>query len=289
MKRIAFTVGALVAAGAAVFVLGEFYNLTAVRQHPAWLFRAIAVVRDTIVSVDADSVEVPDGFAASADPPGAALYHKHCVQCHGAPGVAPQEFALGMMPVPSNLVAAAKERPAEEIHWFIRYGLKMSGMPAWELRMSEADMWRVTAFVEALPTLSPADYASLLDEAGGGADAVTPVDPAGADALGDPRIGRRAMQVYACSSCHIIPGIVGAHVRVGPSLAEAGARRYIAGVLPNTPENMARWIEAPQEIDPLSAMPDLGVPQNLARDMAAYLYEIAPARRGPADQEAGGG
>ena len=290
MKRIAlWVVGALVAAGAAAFILGEFYNLTAVRQHPGWVFRAIALGRDAIVSVDAASVEVPEGFSPSADPQGAALYQKHCVQCHGAPGVAPQEFALGMMPVPSNLVAAAQERPAEEIHWFIRYGLKMSGMPAWDLRMSDADMWRVTALVEALPTLSPVGYAALVAEAGGGTDAVTPVDPRGADALGDPEIGRRAMQVHACPSCHIIPGIVGAHVRVGPSLADAGARRYIAGVLPNTPENMARWITAPQEIDPLSAMPDLGVPQDLARDMAAYLYEISPARREPASDDADGG
>ena len=54
------------------------------------------------------------------------------------------------------------------------------------------------------------------------------------------------------------------------------ARRYIAGVLPNTSENMVRWITEPHGVDPLSAMPDLGVSEGVARDIATYLYEAAP-------------
>ena len=280
MRQIAlWCLGMLVAAGAVVFVFGEFYNLTATRQHPFWVFRGLAAGRDTIVRIAAADVEVPEDFAAAADPAGAALYQKHCVQCHGAPGVAPEEFALGMMPVPSNLVAAARERPPEQIYWFVRYGLKMSGMPAWDLRMSEADMWRVTAFVEALPRLSPVAYAEIIERAGGGIDAVRPVAAGEVTLPPDPERGRLAMQVHGCLSCHLVPGMVGpSGIRVGPSLARAGVRRYIAGILPNTPENMARWIADPQEIDPLSAMPELGVNLAMARDIAAYLYEIAPER-----------
>ena len=280
MRRIVlWCLATLVVAGAALFVLGKFYEIGAIRQHPLWAYRGLALVRDSLVAIHAADVEVPDGFSPTADQAGAALYQKHCVQCHGAPGIAPAEFALGMMPVPTNLVQAARDRDAEGIYWFIRNGLKMSGMPAWDLRMSEADIWRVTAFVEALPTLAPAEYVSLVEAAGGGADAVIPVAASGSPGP-DPERGRRAMQLYACPSCHIIPGIVGpANIRVGPSLERAGARRYVAGVLPNTPENLARWIADPQEVDPLSAMPDLGVPPDLARDMAAYLYAVGPTTR----------
>lgn len=278
-----FGLGAVAAAGIAAFVLGAFYDLTAIRQHPLWVFRAIGLARDTIVALDARSVQLPADFAPTADPQGVALYRKHCAQCHGAPGVPPAEFALGMMPVPSNLVAAARDRPPREIYWFIRFGLKMSGMPAWEMRMSEADMWRLTALVEALPTLSPADYKALAAEVPTRTDALVSVQSeatgeasATGAAIGDPERGRVAMQVHGCLQCHMIPGLVGKpHPHVGPTLGEAGSRRYIAGVLRNTPENMVRWIMDPQAVDPLSAMPDLGVPEALARDMAAYLYTVS--------------
>ena len=270
-------VGSLVTAGILVFVLGGFYNLTAVQQHPAWVFRAIAIVRDAIVRLEAREVTVPADFTPIAESRNVALYQKHCEQCHGAPGVAPEEFALGMMPVPSNLVAAARERPPEEIYWFIDYGLKMSGMPAWNMRMSEADMWRITALVEALPTLSPAEYKDLLAAAPQQLDAMTTVAEADqSPRAGDPERGKTAMQVHGCLQCHVVEGIVGRpHLQVGPPLDDAGTRKYIAGVLPNTRDNMVRWIMNPQEVDPLSAMPDLGVSEDLARDMTAYLYSIA--------------
>jgi cytochrome c2 len=45
-------------------------------------------------------------------------------------------------------------------------------------------------------------------------------------------------------------------------------------VLPNSPENMARWLREPQRYAPLTAMPDLGVTERDARDMAAYLATL---------------
>jgi cytochrome c1 len=49
---------------------------------------------------------------------------------------------------------------------------------------------------------------------------------------------------------------------------------YLAGVLPNTPENMAAFIRAPQQTDPRTAMPDMGVSEKQVRDMVAYLYQL---------------
>lgn len=37
---------------------------------------------------------------------------------------------------------------------------------------------------------------------------------------------------------------------------------------------MARWIHQPQTLKPHVAMPDMGVPQDHARDMVAYLYDL---------------
>ncbi len=273
---IAIAAATLALSGAGVFLFGGFHDLTAIRQHPRWVFWGVAKVRDAVVAFDARDVVLPDGFEPRADPSAAALYQRHCVQCHGAPGVAPAPFALAMLPAPSNLPAAARLRPAEEIYWFIRNGLKMSGMPAWQGKLDPDELWRLTAFVEALPLLSPADYRALarLPAPPSGVPTGVAYDPDRAD----PEAGRVAMELYACRTCHVIPGIVGKpELLVGPPLDEAGARRYIAGVLPNIPTNMTRWIMAPHSIDPLSAMPDLGVPEPLAKDMAAYIYSLSSA------------
>lgn len=91
---------------------------------------------------------------------------------------------------------------------------------------------------------------------------------------GDPARGVVALQHYSCASCHHIPGIVGATSWVGPPLGRMARRKYIAGVLPNTPDNMLRWLRNPLEFAPRSAMPDVGVSDQDARDIAAYLYSL---------------
>jgi len=89
---------------------------------------------------------------------------------------------------------------------------------------------------------------------------------------GDMTKGRLAIERYGCGACHTIPGIPGARGMVGPPLATLGGRMYIAGMLTNTPQNLVRWIQVPQEVAPGNAMPNLGVSASDARDIAAYLY-----------------
>ena len=84
--------------------------------------------------------------------------------------------------------------------------------------------------------------------------------------------GREAIQRYGCAACHAIPGIAGPHGHVGPPLDAMARRAYIAGVVPNLPSEMIRWLMDPPQVDPLTAMPAMGVSEAEARDMAAYLY-----------------
>jgi cytochrome c2 len=81
------------------------------------------------------------------------------------------------------------------------------------------------------------------------------------------------IEAYGCGACHTIPGVDGADGRVGPNLAGLANRQNIAGRLDNTPDDLVRWITRPQQVDPGNLMPDLGVPDDAARDIAAYLYE----------------
>jgi mono/diheme cytochrome c family protein len=91
-------------------------------------------------------------------------------------------------------------------------------------------------------------------------------------ARADVRQGAIALHNYGCGACHIIPGVAGAYGVVGPPLVDMGERVYIGRGLPNAAENMIRWIRAPQEIAPRSAMPDMRVTVADAKSMTAYLY-----------------
>ena len=84
--------------------------------------------------------------------------------------------------------------------------------------------------------------------------------------------GRRLIASYGCGACHSIPGVPGADAMAAPPLNCFYERIYIAGWLSNTRGNLTKWIQNPQLIDPGTAMPNLGVSQKEADDIAAYLY-----------------
>lgn len=97
----------------------------------------------------------------------------------------------------------------------------------------------------------------------------------GRPAAGDPARGKTAIAKYGCPLCHTIPGIEGATAVVGPPLDHVATRPLLGGGhIPNTPENMVKWIQHPQQIDPKNVMPELGVTDADARDIAAYLYTL---------------
>jgi cytochrome c1 len=77
-----------------------------------------------------------------------------------------------------------------------------------------------------------------------------------------------------CGSCHTIPGIRDANGVFGPPLTSFGRRSFIAGNFPNRPDNLEHWIMAPTSMKAKTAMPDLGLSEQQARDVAAYLYTL---------------
>jgi mono/diheme cytochrome c family protein len=104
----------------------------------------------------------------------------------------------------------------------------------------------------------------------GPSDAVVAAELTG----GTPQRGRQLISYYGCGSCHEIPGVHGADGLVGPSLRRIAIRSYIAGMLPNTPANMTRWIREPQRVDEHTVMPDMHVTPDDVRHIAAYLYTL---------------
>lgn len=267
MYVIAGAAGTVVAGliGVAATLYSGWYDISATDQHLQPTYWLLEKGMHYSVKRRTSWVTVPE---LKNPERGYSLFHAHCVQCHGGPGVAPAPYAMGMMPAPVSLTYTAREWDAGALFWVIREGIKMTGMPAWKHRMSDEDMWAIVAFMkQKLPTLTPTEYQALKP---------APHDHRNQEPAGvpNPERGRLAFDQYVCVTCHQIPGVVGAHAPVGPPLAGMGSRKFIAGLLPNTRENMVRWLRNPQAIDPGTAMPDLGITERDAVDMAAYLATL---------------
>lgn len=104
--------------------------------------------------------------------------------------------------------------------------------------------------------------------------AVAPLTRPQTVADGDAERGRTVIDDYGCGACHNVPGVPGADAYVGPPLDRFGTRAYIAGQLSNDQDNLVDWIMNPQDVEPGTAMPDLGVTRRDAVDMSAYLLSL---------------
>lgn len=269
MRALAALIACAALGGAAVVGLG-LYDVSSTDEHLAPTYWLLDTAMRKAVERRARSIQVPPLGDAGLRDRGARLFDEHCVPCHGAPGIAPAPFALGLTPIASSLVHTARHWSPAELYWVVRNGLKMTGMPAWQQRLDEDDRWAVVAFLQELPLLSPETYRLRVGRAG----AVAAQLPAATGLAGDAGRGRATIRQYACVTCHAIPGIVGANAPVGPPLAGIAQRKLLAGAIPNTPENLVRWLLAPQRLSPGSAMPDLGLREQDAADIAAYLRTL---------------
>jgi mono/diheme cytochrome c family protein len=270
MKCLAIVGGLVLAAilGGAVTLYAGWYDISATDQHLAPTYWLLDTGLKRSVKHRTEEISVPHLGSEEQVARGFAHFKAHCEQCHGGPGVAPQPFALGMTPAPASLSYTASEWTPAVLYWVISEGIKMTGMPAWKYRMSDEDMWAVVAFLQRLPRLSPAAYRALEPREH------RHVEPPVTVPEGDAKRGVFAINQYLCVTCHRIPGIVGPNAPVGPPLEGIGTRTFIAGVLPNTRENMVRWLRDPLTYDANTAMPDLGVTERDARDIAAYLATL---------------
>ena len=87
----------------------------------------------------------------------------------------------------------------------------------------------------------------------------------------DAAAGNAAFSKW-CLPCHAAGE--GATIKLGPPLNGIGQRYYIAGELPNTPDNLMLWIQHPRQVEAHTAMPEMGVTEQDSRDIAAYLYTL---------------
>lgn len=148
------------AVGAAV-VWGGLFDVRASTPHPPGFAWATHRAMISSMTGDAAGVAAPARFSPAQVLAGLRDYDANCAACHGGPGVARAAWVEGMNPPPPYLLDAAREWSPSELYVIVGQGVKMTGMPAWTFRRTDAQLWDIVAFLEALPKMSPADYQRL--------------------------------------------------------------------------------------------------------------------------------
>lgn len=262
----AFALVLIGGAAAAVILLSGAYSTAATKQHFWITYRMLELGLDYSVAAAAADLAIPHVDENKALPVGNACYREHCVQCHGAPGIARDDVGRGQLPSASSLSQSAREWPARNLFYVTKKGIRMSGMPAWEFRISDEGIASTVMFMKRMAFMTRDEYASF-DASNTSTACPRPVQ-AGPYS---EELAVITLRQYACDNCHQMDGVVGPDTFVGPSLANWSERKFIAGVLPNTHENLVLWIRDPHAISPDTLMPNLEVTQAHADHMARFL------------------
>lgn len=260
------------------------YNIAADQPH----FEPVAWLLKTAMSQSVRFHTIQQRIPNLRDPSlvrqGLSLSRKNCQPCHGAPGIPNDASGRGINPKPPFLADLGNRWTDLQLFWIVSHGLKMSGMPGFDERLSERDRWATVAFLRRAVLLSPDDYARLVRALDSGMD--DPLVPWVMDSdlgfqqlatYGNATRGRMLVSTYGCAACHTIAGA--ASGKVGPPLSDFADRQYIAGLLVNAPVNLVAWIRSPHRFKQTTAMPDVNVTPADAVDLAAYLYAQASTQR----------
>ena len=84
--------------------------------------------------------------------------------------------------------------------------------------------------------------------------------------------GKTLVFAYGCAVCHTIGGVNDYPGSIGPPITNWAKRKYIAGKLPNRMSQLILWLKNPKAYKKQTAMPNLGITEDEAVDIAAYLY-----------------
>ena len=161
-------------AGGFAFIYSGVYDVSASTPDNALVDWAVHVVSDHSVGARLGVIKVPAGL----DQPqqiaaGGHLFAQNCAVCHGGPGLKETAIAHGMNPTPPDLYRAGRVPAADENFQFIKYGVKMTGMPEFGDTHTDEQIWSLVAFLGQAPGLKAPAFATET-----GMDATTIAVPA---------------------------------------------------------------------------------------------------------------
>ena len=93
-------------------------------------------------------------------------------------------------------------------------------------------------------------------------------------ATGDAESGKSLFISKACTGCHTIKGIPEAQGKVGPELTHQASNSLIVDVLPNTEENLKKYLKDPATVKPGALMPNQGLTDSEIEALVAFLRTL---------------
>jgi len=75
---------------------------------------------------------------------GASVYKQHCALCHGLPGQPPLDYATTMKPPQLFRGKGVTDDPASETFWKAANGIRLSGMPSFNTKLTNTQIWQVS-------------------------------------------------------------------------------------------------------------------------------------------------
>ncbi len=167
IKTVALSVAGtflVLAGGAAAYIELGVMNVSALNQDNAIMAAILHETSERSVAARISENPVPDGLLDKPEliKAGAQLYARNCAFCHSAPGREPGPQGKGENPrPPQGFFRAGRHVNTQEVFWYIKNGVKMTGMPSFVPTMDEQKMWSISAFLTKAPGMTPSDYAAL--------------------------------------------------------------------------------------------------------------------------------
>ncbi len=101
--------------------------------------------------------------------------------------------------------------------------------------------------------------------------AETPKEP---QMTGDAEGGKALFISKACVGCHTVQGIPEAQGKVGPELTHQASNSMIVDVLPNTEENLKKYLKDPAVVKPGALMPNQYLTDSEIQALVAFLQTL---------------
>ena len=157
------TITLLALAGLGLLFSG-IYNVAATDRHSdlgAWV---LSTAMRRSVEYHASAQPFDARLAQQDTKQGFAEFNEKCVQCHGAPGRDRGEIGKGLRPRAPRLTDASRRWTDAQLFWIIKFGVKMTGMPAFGETHDDSRILNIVAFVKTLHGMTAAQYRELEED-----------------------------------------------------------------------------------------------------------------------------
>jgi thiosulfate dehydrogenase len=109
------------------------------------------------VDREAPSGPNPEAFNDTNLEAGIHLYEGNCLVCHGASDSQASNIAKGLYQhAPQLARRGVEDDPEGETFWKVKHGIRLTGMPAFSVSLSDPQIWQLALFLKHMDALTPA-------------------------------------------------------------------------------------------------------------------------------------